>query len=60
MKTLVTLPKNAVFPTFFTDENVALAESLGEVVWNEKNAQLSESEIAESIGDADIYLTGWG
>lgn len=60
MKTFVTLPKNSVFPTFFTDENVALAESLGEVVWNEKNAQLSESEIAESIGDADIYLTGWG
>ena len=60
MKTFVTLPKNSVFPTFFTDENVALAESLGEVVWNEKNAQLSEPEIAESIGDADIYLTGWG
>ena len=29
MKTFVTLPKNSVFPTFFTDENVALAESLG-------------------------------
>ena len=60
MKTFVTLPKNAVFPTFFTDENVALAESLGDVVWNNKIMQLSESEIADLIGDADIYMTGWG
>ena len=35
MKAFITLPKNAVFPTFFTDENIALAESLGEVIWNE-------------------------
>ena len=60
MKTFVTLPKNAVFPTFFTDENVALAESLGDVVWNKKIMQLSESEIADLIGDADVYMTGWG
>lgn len=60
MKSFVTLPKNSVFPTFFTDENVALAESLGEVVWNEKEIQLTHEEIAENIGDSEIYVTGWG
>ncbi len=60
MKSFVTLPKNSVFPTFFTDENVALAESLGEVVWNEKEIQLTPEEIAESIKDSEIYVTGWG
>ena len=60
MKSFVTLPKNSVFPTFFTDENIALAESLGEVIWNDKEVQLTCGEIAESIGDSDIYVTGWG
>jgi hypothetical protein len=49
MKTFVTLPKNSVFPTFFTDEHIALAESLGEVIWNDKEIQLTHDEIAQSI-----------
>ena len=60
MNTFVTLPKNSVFPTFFTDENIALAESLGEVIWNDKTVQLTPDEIAESIGDSEVYVTGWG
>ena len=60
MKTFVTLPKNSVFPTFFTDENIALAESLGEVIWNDKQIQLTHDEIAQSIGSSDVYVTGWG
>ena len=60
MKSFVTLPKNSVFPTFFPDENIALAESLGEVVWNDKEVHLSHDEIAESIKNSDIYVTGWG
>ncbi len=60
MKSFVTLPKNSVFPTFFTDDNIALASSLGEVIWNEKSIHLTHEEIAEKIGDSDIYVTGWG
>ena len=60
MKSFVTLPKNAVFPTFFTEENIALIESLGEVVWNEGSVQLTNDEIASLIGDSEIYVTGWG
>ncbi len=60
MKSFVTLPKNAAFPTFFTEENIRLAESLGEVVWNDKDVQLTPEEIAERIGNSDVYVTGWG
>ena len=59
MKALVTLPKNAVFPTFFTPDNIALAESLGEIIWNETDRQLTTEEIIERIGDCDTYITGW-
>ena len=60
MKSFITLPKNSVFPTFFTEENIALAHSLGEVVWNEKDTHLTEQEIISSIGNSEIYVTGWG
>lgn len=60
MKALVTLPKNAVFPTFFTPDNIALAESLGEIIWNETDRHLTTEEIIERIGDCDTYITGWG
>lgn len=60
MKSFVTLPKNAVFSSFFTKENIELIESLGEVVWNDSARHLTPSEIASRIGESDIYVTGWG
>ena len=60
MKAFVTLPRGAVFDTFFTPENIALAEHLGEVVWNETDRHLTPEEIAARIGDCDTYITGWG
>lgn len=60
MKAFVTLPRNTVFDTFFTPENIALAESLGTVCWNETDQQLTPAQIAERIGDCDTYITGWG
>lgn len=60
MKALINLPRNAVFDTFFTPENIALAESLGEMVWNGEDRQLSKAEVMEKIADCDLYVTGWG
>ena len=60
MKAFVTLPRNDIFDTFFTPENIALAESLGSVIWNETDRQLTPDEIAARIGDCDTYITGWG
>ena len=60
MKAFVTLPRNEVFSTFFTPENVALAESLGTVLWNESDRHLTPAQISSRIGDCDTYITGWG
>lgn len=60
MNSFVTLPKNGVFPTFFTEENIRFTESLGRTLWNDKCVQLTPDEIAETIDDSDVYVTGWG
>ena len=60
MKAFVSLPKNSGFAHFFPEENVALASSLGEIRWNPHARHLSAEEIAADIGDAEVYVTGWG
>ena len=60
MKALIALPRGAVFDTFFPPENIALAESLGEIVWNPLDRQLTPAEAAEMIVGCDTYITGWG
>ena len=60
MKAFISLPKNVNFPHFFTDKNIALANSLGEMVWNGETRQLTPAEIAARIGDCEAYFTGWG
>lgn len=60
MKAFVSLPRGAVFDTFFTPENVALAERIGTVVWNQTDHRLSEEELVRAIGDCDVYISGWG
>ena len=59
MKTLITLGKDEKFATFFPPENIELANSLGEVIWNEGEAQWNSEEAAEKIGDAEVYVTAW-
>ena len=59
MKALVSVPKGSVFDTFFTLENIHLAESLGEIVWNESTEQMSEDELITQIADCDTYVTLW-
>jgi len=60
MKALITTPRGEVFDTFFTPENIALAESLGEIVWNDTGRMFTPAEAAERIGDCDVYITTWG
>ncbi|MBR2022034.1 MAG: hydroxyacid dehydrogenase [Clostridia bacterium] len=59
MKAIVTIPKNGVFGTFFTKENIELANSLGEIIWNESDKPMSVEEIKRNIGDCDVYIGGW-
>lgn len=60
MKALIATPRGEVFDTFFTPENIALAESLGEIVWNDTGRTFTPSEVAERITDCDVYVTTWG
>jgi len=60
MKALITTPRGEVFDTFFTPENIALAESLGDIIWNDTGHMFTPSEVAERICDCDVYITTWG
>ena len=60
MKAIVTLPKNQMFDTFFPKENIELAESLGEIIWNDADTPMSVEEIKKNIADCDVYITCWG
>lgn len=59
MKALISVPRGRTFDTFFTPENIQLAESLGEIVWNDDTEQMTESDLAEHLKDCDTYVTLW-
>lgn len=59
MKALVAIRKDKTFDTFFTQENIKLAESLGEIVWLD-TAVATQDELKEKIKDCDTYVTCWG
>lgn len=60
MKALVSIPQGRIFNTFFTDENIRLIESLGDVVWHGGDKKMSERELIEKISDCDAYIALWG
>ena len=59
MKALITLGRDEKFSTFFPPENLALADSLFETVYNGGEAQWSAEEAAERVGDCEVYVTAW-
>lgn len=60
MKALITTPRGIEFDTFFPPVNIELAEGLGEIIWNDTGKQFTADEVAERIGDCDVYVTTWG
>lgn len=60
MKAIITLPKNEMSDTFFTKENIELANSLGEIIWNDSDSPMTVDEIKKHIADCDVYVTCWG
>ncbi len=60
MKALITVPQGSIFNTFFTKENIELANSLGEMVWNDKSEHFTKDEVKEKIKDCEVYVTSWG
>ena len=59
MKTYVSIAKGTNFDTFFNAENIALLESMGEVVWHESDKKPTD-DVISSIGDCDVYMSLWG
>ena len=59
MKALVAIRQDKTFDTFFSKENIALAESLGEIIWLD-TANSTPEELKEKISDCDTYITCWG
>ena len=60
MKALITTPRDKIFDTFFTPDNIKLAESLGEIVWNPFDRHMTKEEIIARVADCDVYVTTWG
>lgn len=60
MKALVSTPRGSTFDTFFPEENIRLAESLGEIIWNDTENYFTADDIKERITDCDVYITTWG
>ncbi len=59
MKALVAIKKDKTFDTFFTEENIKYAQSLGEIVWVDTATETIE-DIKTKIKDCDTYITCWG
>lgn len=60
MKALISLARNAQYATFYTPDNEALTNSLGEILWNDTPEILTKAQVIERIADCDVYVTLWG
>ena len=60
MKALITTPKDHIFHTFFTPDNIEIIEKSCDVIWNEKDCHFTKEEVKERIKDCDVYVTTWG
>ncbi len=60
MKILISCPQGKIFNTFFDDENIEIAEQLGQVVWNMSGENMTEADVKKAIKNCDVYVTYWG
>lgn len=60
MKIYVAMPRNDVSKTFWTQENIDMLESLGEVTWNESDVRKMDPEkLRDALVDVDVCVCGW-
>ena len=60
MKIFITMPQNPTSDSFLTPRNLDLLNSIGEVVQNPYDHNLSVDEVLELAKDADVLITCWG
>ena len=60
MKMYVETPIGIVRDTFFTPENIARMNALGEVEWNPYDRHLTPEELRDALVDVDFCFCCWG
>ncbi len=60
MKILISCPQGKIFDMFFDDENIEIAEQLGQVIWNMSDENMTEADVKRAIKNCDVYVTYWG
>lgn len=60
MKIYVAMPTDERSRSFFTQENIAYLESLGEVTWNNSPDKLEPAVLRDALVDVDVCVAGWG
>ena len=61
MKILVSIPLETSWGnSFITAEIEKIFESIGDIIWNKTNKNLTKEELIDKISDVDICITGWG
>ena len=60
MKALISISSESVRETFFTEENMRLIASLGDIRFCGGRNDVSKEEFKSLIADRDLYVTCWG
>ena len=60
MDAFVAMPVGGTRESFFPPTLRERFESTFDVRWTDRDRQLSESELAEEVGEAEVLVTGWG
>ena len=60
MNILVSIPKGAIRDTFIPEDVVKRINSMGQVVWNDTEANWSSAELQDKLRDIDVCICGWG
>ena len=60
MKAFISVAKGKAGNGFFDEETVRFTDGICQAVYNPYDRHMTADEVAEMIGDSDVYVTGWG
>lgn len=59
-KILVAMPDNSTTRTFLTDDNLRRLETLGDVIWDHSDRNMTAEELRDALEGIDFCVCGWG
>ena len=60
MKAFINVPFGNAGSAFLNEDTVRYLDGVCEAVYNPFDRMMTSAEVADAIGDADAYVTGWG